>query len=59
MAIPEGLIKTSGRDTLFFHHGIVAVTVMDGQEDIQSDYLVSKKEDCIGSRERPLAHDTP
>lgn len=45
VAIPEGLNKDIRvGDTLFFHHGIVAVTVMDGQEDIQSEYLVSKKE---------------
>jgi co-chaperonin GroES (HSP10) len=41
VAIPEGLsIDVQIGDTLFFHHGIVAVTVMGDQPDIESPHLI-------------------
>ena len=41
VAVPEGLkYDIQVGDTLFFHHGIVNVTIMDNMPDIQSPYLV-------------------
>lgn len=46
VAVPDELpIDVKIGDTLFFHHNIVGVTVMDhGNDDVDSDYIYNRKE---------------